>query len=395
MRQLLARIPRPLAAGLVGLLVLGAVLVLRPAEDTKTVSAQFSRAVSVFEGTQVRILGVPVGEVTAVIPQGSTVRVEMEYAAEHAVPADAQAVIITPTLTADRFVQLTPAYTEGPELQDGAEIEVQDTGTPVELDRIYRSLSDLTKALGPNGVNRNGTLNNTLEAGAKLLDGQGRRANRTIKDVSTMVQTLGDAGNDLFGTVRALDEFTAALADNDEAVSVFMRDLGQVSQQLAGEKQELRAALRNLASVLGKVEGFVKGNRELLVSDVEDLTRILVVLGDQKKSLENILDIGPAAMGNLAVAFNPRTGSIGSRISTQGNIADLDGLLCTLAQNGDVPQADQACEVFEALLEPVLGETTDSPPPDLPGGGGLPGTSVRYGDAAAADSLGQLLGGRA
>ena len=90
-------------------------------------------------GPEVRILGVPVGKVTAVVPEGNTVRVEMEYDAEYPVPDDAQAVIITPTLTADRFVQLTPAYTEGAKLADGAEIEVEDTGTPIELDRIYRA----------------------------------------------------------------------------------------------------------------------------------------------------------------------------------------------------------------------------------------------------------------
>ena len=47
--------------------------------ETKTVTAHFPRAVSVYEGTDVRILGVNVGRVTAVIPEGNSVRVEMEY----------------------------------------------------------------------------------------------------------------------------------------------------------------------------------------------------------------------------------------------------------------------------------------------------------------------------
>ena len=73
-------------------------------------------------------------------------------------PADAKAAIVTPTLTADRFVQIAPAYTDGPVLEDNAKIALPETGTPVELDRIYQSLSDLTQALGPNGANRNGSL---------------------------------------------------------------------------------------------------------------------------------------------------------------------------------------------------------------------------------------------
>ena len=42
--------------------------------------------------------------------------------------------------------------------------------------------------------------------------------------------------------MRALDEFTGALAANDAAVARFMDDFGAVSQQLAGEKQELQAS---------------------------------------------------------------------------------------------------------------------------------------------------------
>ena len=187
------RAPRPLLLALAGLLVIGAVVVLvGGGSDKKTVTAHFSRAVSVFPGSEVRILGVPVGSVTAVVPEGATVRVEMEYDSEYDVPKDAQAVIVTPTLTADRFVQLSPAYTSGPKLADGAQIAVQDTGTPIELDRIYRSLADVTKALGPNGVNKNGTLNNVLGAGAKLLEGKVPRANRTIVDMSKAAKVFGD-----------------------------------------------------------------------------------------------------------------------------------------------------------------------------------------------------------
>lgn len=388
MTGMLTRLPRAAWLTVAGLLVVAAVVALRPGAETRTVSADFSRAVQVFVGSEVRILGVPVGEVTAVVPQGSTVRVEMEYDAEYAVPADAQAVIVTPTLTADRFVQLTPAYAgDGPVLEDGAEIDVESTGTPVELDRIYRSLSDLTQALGPNGVNRNGTLNNTLKAGARFLDGQGRQANATIKDTAALVQTLGDASDELFGTVRALDGFAATLAANDRVVGRFLRDLGDVSQQLAGEKDELAAALANLAAVLAKVESFVRDNRELLVADVEDLSTVLKAIASQKKALEAILDIGPTAMGNLAIAFDPASQSIGSRIDVQGNVADLDGLLCALARQGDIPDAALACDVFEALLEPIFGR------PSQGGGGGQP--QVRYGSEHSAGDLGELLGGRA
>ena len=72
------------------------------------VTAHFSRAVSIYKGSEVRVMGVHIGTVTAVVPEGDRVRVEMDYDAEYKLPADAKAAIVTPTLTADRFVQLAP-----------------------------------------------------------------------------------------------------------------------------------------------------------------------------------------------------------------------------------------------------------------------------------------------
>ncbi len=382
----LAALPRILVIAVVAALLVAVLALVRGGGETRTVTAHFSRAVSMFKGSEVRILGVRVGEVTAVIPEGNTVRVEMTYDAEYDVPADAKAVIITPTLTADRFVQLTPAYTSGPKLADGADIQVQDTGVPIELDRIYRSLSDLTTALGPNGVNKNGTLNNVLKAGSKFLDGRGRQANTTINNLSRALKTFGDGSGQLFGTVQALNEFSGALAANDAAVSQFMGDLGSVSQQLAGEKDELYGALKNLAQVLGKVEGFVKGNRKLLTSTVKDLGRVMRTIASERSALETVLEVGPTAMGNLVNAWDPVTSTIGSRINLGNNLLTLDDALCAAVKGAKLPVSDQACALLRQLLEPLrnAGETNRTGP-----------ASTTSGAAASAGSLGQLMGGGA
>src|SRR5690349_8733257 len=149
----------------------------------------------------------------------------MEYDDTYDVPADAQAVIVTPTLVADRFVQLTPVYESGPVLADGAEIELPDTGVPVELDRIYGSLQALTRALGPNGVNKDGTLNNLLRAGQNALEGQGAAGNEMIRELSLAAETFGDGAGPLFEAVTNLAEFTTTLAQNDALVRAFMKDL--------------------------------------------------------------------------------------------------------------------------------------------------------------------------
>jgi phospholipid/cholesterol/gamma-HCH transport system substrate-binding protein len=102
---------RFLAPVLVVMLVVAALAMFADKPTPKHVTAYFSRAVSVYKGSEVRVMGVKIGTVTGVIPEGDDVRVTMQYDSQYSVPADAKAAIITPTLTADRFVQLAPAYT--------------------------------------------------------------------------------------------------------------------------------------------------------------------------------------------------------------------------------------------------------------------------------------------
>lgn len=384
--QKLRRLPK-LAYVAVAVAVLLTFLLLARDERQLTVEAHFSRAVAIYPGSEVRILGVKVGEVTAVVPEGSTVRVEMVYDADYPIPADAKAVIVTPSLTADRFVQLTPAYGGGPKLPDGGRIEVQDTGTPIELDRIYRSLTDLTRALGPNGVNKDGTLNEVLAAGSQFLDGQGKKANATLLNLSRALKTFGAGSGELFATVRALSDFTGALATNDAQVDAFMDNLGAVSEQLASDKDELVGALRNLALVLGKVESFVKDNRALVTDTVSDLASIMEIVAGQKDALETVLDVAPSAMGNLLTAYDPVTGTIGSRLNLQGNVLTLDDLLCTLVKNGGLDVADQACALFKTLLGPLRGLDASAT-----NGPNRPVEPAPH--ATSADSLADVLRGR-
>ena len=381
---------RPLAVAVAVVLLTATFFLVRDEPETKTVTAHFSRAVSIYEGSQVRVLGVPIGTVTAVVPAGNSVRVEMEYDAEHKVPADAQAVIVTPTLVADRFVQLTPAWTEGAVMEDGAEIALADTGNPVELDRIYSSLRDLSEALGPNGVNKDGSLDTLLEAGAGALDGQGARGNRMIRDMAQAAGTFGRGSGELFGTVEHLSELTRVLAENDAVVTAFIRDLSAASGQLSGERQELRAMLAALASAVAEVETFVRDHRGQLTDNVDALGEVAGVLAAEKESLALALEKGPLGAGNLAIAFDNKTGSIGGRIAVGPNADDTDGFLCAVVQQARIPSRDLACDVFEALLERL-------PDGQFPPGGDSaeePAAEQRLGPLAPATTLRELLGGR-
>lgn len=360
---MLRQINFKLLAVAVALLLLAATFFsIRDSEETKTVSAHFPRAVSIFENTDVRVLGVTVGKVTAVVPEGNSVRVDMEYDAEVKLPDDAKAVIITPTLVADRFVQLTPAYTSGAVMKDAADIELADTGVPVELDRIYSGLRDLTTALGPNGANSDGTLNHLLKVADENLKGKGAKGNKMINDLAQAAVTFGNSSGDLFDTVEHLANFTQTLAENDKYVVAFMKDLAGVSADLADERGELEQALSSVAGAVGSVKKFIKTNRQAISTDVEKLTRVAKNLASEKDALDLALTAGPVGISNLILALDPKSGAVGSRFGFQGNVADSDGFLCAVVQQSELPKVskDLACKLFKQLLEPVVSKANQN-----------------------------------
>lgn len=336
-----------------GFVVAAAVSVLG-GDTSRTVVAHFPRAISVYEGSDVRVLGVPVGTVTRVEPTGTDVTVTMTYDDEVKLPADAKAVIIAPSVVGDRYVQLTPAYSgTGEVLADGAELSVEDTSQPLELDQIYDSLDRLNVALGPRGANRTGALSDLLSVTADNFGGQGTTFRRTLRDYSRLSSTLAGNSDELFGSVESLGNFMETLAENDQTVRQFNQSLADVSTMLAGERQELVAATRNLSVALTAVKEFVEENKGSLTRNIAGLNRVAKVLVRQRGALDEILRVAPGALNNLALTYNPQAGTLDTRANFGESINQLEldpaAFLCGFV--GQVERSGQVCDEITDLLE--------------------------------------------
>lgn len=363
-------------------LVAAAALTMFGGGDTKRLVAHFPRTVSLYEGSEVRVLGVPIGVVEEVKPSGTDVEVTMSYAADVNLPADARAAIVAPSLVGDRYVQLTPAFTEGDKvLADNTELAIEQTAVPIELDQVLDSLDTLSVALGPDGANKNGALSDLLSVAADNFAGQGANLNSTIKNVARLTDTLANNKEELFGSAEQLGKFIETLADNDQTVRDFNTSLADVSSLLKGEREELAASLKNLSTALTQVSSFVTDNREILGRNIKGLNRVSKVLVKQRDSLDQILKVGPLALNNLALTYNPQAGTLDTRANLDqlpGQIlADPSLFLCGLTNQ--VKGAEAVCDTLKQILPraAALKEGTTLPTsPDLkfdPTLGGLAG----------------------
>ncbi len=354
-----------LGLAVVGLALVGGVAgcgVVGGGPEVKELSADFDKAVGLYVKSDVRVLGVRIGEVTAITPKGDRVRVAMEYDAKYDLPADAQALIVAPSIVSDRYVQLTPVFQGGPALKDGDLLGTDRTAVPVELDEIYKSLDGLNQALGPNGANKGGALSDLLSVGRKNLQGNGQLLNSTLKDFSTLVQTVSENRGDLFATVSNLQDFTTTIANSDQTVRTFNRDLAQVADQLEGEREDLATAVKQLSVALGEVATFVRENKTALTANVSDLADVTGVLVKQRKALEEFLDVSPTALSNLQLAYNPEFGTLDTRDNGPAQLSanPLTAICTLLSASGQDP----------STCNDLIGSLPGLPP--LPGGGGAP-----------------------
>lgn len=329
-----------------------------------TLSAYFGRTVGLYAGSSVRVLGVPVGEITAVTPQGGKVRVDMRVGGDVDIPEGAGAVVIAPSLVSDRYVQLTPAYSGGEVMRSGTVIPTERTATPVEVDELYGSLNEVAKSLGPTGANANGALSDVLDAAAANLDGNGKNLNTTVRKLAELSRTFQSSKGDLFATISNLRKFTGMLAGSDRQVNEFYQRMADVSGFLAEDADEVGAALASLAGALGDVKTFVEENSDALSSNIDKLSSVTGVLVKQRSALAEVMDVAPVGMNNFLNAYDAASGTTAIRYNANELTHPPLTLLCRFAS-----------ALTPTQLPDVVGKTCDTLKPALEGLPELPSAS--------------------
>jgi phospholipid/cholesterol/gamma-HCH transport system substrate-binding protein len=277
------------------------------------------------------------------------------------VPAEAKAVIVTPSVISGRFVQLTPAYTGGPRLADGAVIARDRTAVPVEWDDLKDQLTRQSKALA-----QNGSLPKAIDTAAADLQGNGGSIRQTITDLAKAASTLAAGSKDLFGTINNLQVLVTALNGADDQVRTFSAQLTAIAKLVDDNKNQLAAALTALDRATAEVADFVAHHADRLGVTVGQLADVTKILADDRAKLAEILHQAPTTLADTLALFDPATNTLQARLAVN-NTQDLAGFTCiTLFSLGGTP--DDCRQTLDPLLH-MLNMTTVPValnPPSLP-----------------------------
>lgn len=271
---------------------------------TYRVTAFFEKAIGLFPNSDVTILGVAVGKVTSVEPQGKTVKVEMDISDEHKVPADAFAQIVPISVISDRYVQFAPVYSGGPALEDGTVLGVEDTQIPAELDDVFKQLKKLLDAIEPGEEGEPGALGELIVQLNDVLAEREEDLKGTLVSGAQLTGTLADAREDLSGLLVNLDDLFGRLATRADSLGTLNRNFALVMAALAESRDDLEGTLANLASATGELGSLVREHRGRLGSDLRMAARITSTLLENRASVEESLRWLPTIGKGVAAAYH-------------------------------------------------------------------------------------------
>ena len=279
-----------------------------------TVHADFTYVNGIYPGSKVTVLGVPVGRVSEVVPNGPTVRVTMTLPDEVELPAEVDAYVFSPALISDRSVELGPAYSgSGPRLTDGQLIPAERTHAPVTFDSMLSSLGALTSALGP----QQGDVATVLARGAEQWEGQGQQFNEAIHALSSATGVLGGRSADISKVVDNLTTIMAALDARQVSLDQLVDEMGLLGSSWDAANVDITGPLQDLRVTLDQVDAFVAGHGDELGTVSANLNAIGDVLTRKQPELAEFMDLVPLMMQNLSATVGPdRRGRIRLNVST-------------------------------------------------------------------------------
>jgi phospholipid/cholesterol/gamma-HCH transport system substrate-binding protein len=354
-RSRLLQSRKVLATALVVLLISGLVVLMRATDQTErtVVVGYFDNSSGLFVGDDVRIRGVPVGKVDKIEPQPLRSKITFWFDRKYKVPAEAKAAILSPQLVTGRAIQLTPPYTGGATMGDGAVIPQDRTAVPVEWDDLRAQLKRVTKLLEPTKPGGVSTLGALINTAADNLRGQGPTIRDAIIKLSQAVSALGDHSNDIFSTFKNLSTLVTALHDSADLLEHLNRNLAAVSSLLADDPTKTGQAVEDLNAAVTDVQSFVADNGEAVGTASDKLASITTAVVQSLDDIKQTLHLGPTVLQDFNNIFEPSNGALTGALAVN-NFANPITFLCGSVQAASRLGAEQASKLCAQYLAPIF-----------------------------------------
>ncbi|MGB3303200.1 MAG: MCE family protein [Gordonia sp. (in: high G+C Gram-positive bacteria)] len=301
------------------------------AGQANTVTAYFDDVSGIYDGNDVAVLGMPVGRVTSVEPQGTRVKVTMTVDNSIDVPADVTAAIVNTSIVTTRHIELSPTYQEGPKLEDGGVIK--NTESPVEIGTLFDSIDAIVKSMSGDRPGE-GPIADFVDVTSGIASGNGEKLREALAALSKAGKLGADNGDALVAIIKNLETLTTALTDNYPKMKQFSSSITQVSEMLGNQSVGLVASLGDLNQTLQNTSDFLSGNSGLIGASTGRLAALLANLSDFSREVVETIDQTPMVFQNLSNSVSVEQGAWRAGVPVDKSLLDNQSLsaLCRVIQ---------------------------------------------------------------
>ena len=334
-------------------LLAGGLLISRSGPSRTHIVAYFDNSNGLYRGDEVRILGVPVGTIDSIEPQPHRAKVTFWVNSKYKVPADVKAAVLSPQLITSRAIQLSPVYSSGPVMADGAVIPQDRTAVPVEWDDLRQQLEKLANTLQPTQPGGVSTLGAFIDTAADNLRGQGANIRDTLVKTSQALSILGDHSNDIFTTITNLSVIVSALQDSGSLLRQLNVNLASVTALLTDDPDQVGQAVEDIHGAVADATQFISENREALGTATDKLSSISKAVTDSLDDIKQTLHLAPTTFQNFVNIWQPTPNALTGALVVN-NFANPITFLCGAIQAASRLGADQSAKLCVQYLAPII-----------------------------------------
>jgi phospholipid/cholesterol/gamma-HCH transport system substrate-binding protein len=184
--------------------------------------AIMSDSVGLYVGNPVSQMGYQIGTVDAIEPQGTNVEVKFTVDTNRALPSDVKAVTRSPSILADRTLELVGNYSDGPKLQAGQCIPRNRSFTPLSISQVIGSATDFVNGVNPAGSHN---IQDALHGIDQAAQGNGAAINKLLTASSDLLDNPDQAIADLGSVTRNLAKLSSTFVNNRDPLKKILQDL--------------------------------------------------------------------------------------------------------------------------------------------------------------------------
>jgi phospholipid/cholesterol/gamma-HCH transport system substrate-binding protein len=297
-------------------------------DDSYEVAAHFAESGGIFAGAEVSYRGVTVGQVQRMDLTEDGVDVVMDIDNDSGrIPSDTMAVVANRSAVGEQFVDLQPQSKQGPYLEDGSDIPMEMTQTPISTTKF---LVDIDTTV--NSVNKQSLTTVVGEMG-KAFKGTGENLGQIIDTSNSFIRTANDNFEVTSSLLEDGNKVLTTQLDKASAIKSFARDLSLFSDTLVSSDKDLRRVINNGSATATQLRTFLEENDVDLGELINNLVTTGEVTGKHIDGTEMILRAYPyvVAGGFTVVGKDPQTGLYDAHF---GLITQQDPTVCHQGYEG-------------------------------------------------------------